>query len=228
MIKKIAISVISLATLASGAFASDTVAERLQQSTAVLQAMTHMDDKGIPMDTLHKAVCVIVVPNLKKGGFIVGAKYGRGFISCRRQNGVGWTAPGAMVIEGGSFGFLIGGAENDLILLVMNKEGAQKLLADKFTVGTDATAAAGPVGRTAAAETDAQLTAGILTYSRARGAFAGVAFTSGTLRQSLDDNAQLYGSKIGNKELMTGTVKVPAAAEGFVKALDAISDTREK
>jgi lipid-binding SYLF domain-containing protein len=228
MIKKIAVSLISLVTLAGGAFAADTVAERLQQSTAVLQAMTHMDDKGIPMDTLQKAVCVIVIPNLKKGGFIVGAKYGKGFISCRRANGVGWTAPGAMRIEGGSFGFLIGGTENDLILLVMNKEGAQKLLADKFTIGTDATAAAGPVGRTTAAATDAQLTAGILTYSRARGAFAGVAFESGTLRQDLDDNATLYGSKVGNKELMAGAEKVPAAADGFIAALDAISNTRAK
>src|SRR5271170_1175223 len=228
MIKKIAVSVISIVTLASGAFAADSVATRLQQATSVLQDMTHMDDKGIPMDTLHKAICVIVIPNLKKGGFIVGAKYGKGFVSCRKQNGVGWTAPGAMRIEGGSFGFLIGGAENDLILLVMNKEGAQKLLADKFTVGTDATAAAGPVGRTAAAETDAQLTAGILTYSRARGAFAGVAFTAGTLRQDLDDNAAMYGSQLGNKELMTGTVKVPAMAQGFITALDAISATREK
>jgi SH3 domain-containing YSC84-like protein 1 len=228
MIKRIAVSVIALATVASGAFAADTVAQRLEQSTAVLQAMTHMDDKGIPMDTLRKAVCVVVIPNQKSGGFIVGAKYGKGFVSCRKQNGVGWTAPGAMRIEGGSFGFLIGGAEKDLILLVMNKEGAQKLLADKFTIGTDATAAAGPVGRTAAAETDAQLTAGILTYSRARGAFAGVAFTSGTLRQDLDDNATLYGSKIGNKQLMAGMEKVPPAAQGFVSALDAISDTRTK
>jgi len=226
--KKIAVSIMSVVTLASVAFASDSVQTRLQQSTDVLQAMTHMDDKGIPEDTLHKAICVIVIPNQKTGGFIIGGKYGKGFISCRRQNGVGWTAPGAMRIEGGSFGLLIGGAEKDLILLVMNKEGAQKLLADKFTIGTDATAAAGPVGRTAAAETDAQLTAGILTYSRARGAFAGVAFTSGTLRQDLDDNEALYGSRIGNKELMTGTVKVPAAAEGFIKSLDAISNTREK
>ncbi len=228
MIKRIAVSVIALATVASGAFAADTVPERLQQATAVLQAMTHMDDKGIPEDTLRKAVCVVVIPNQKTGGFIIGAKYGKGFVSCRKQNGVGWTSPGAMRIEGGSFGLLIGGAEKDLILLVMNKEGAQKLLADKFTIGTDATAAAGPVGRTAAAETDAQLTAGILTYSRARGAFAGVAFTSGTLRQDLDDNAVLYGSKIGNKQLMAGTEKVPAAAEGFISALDAISKTREK
>jgi lipid-binding SYLF domain-containing protein len=187
-----------------------------------------MDDKGIPMDTLHKAVCVIVIPNLKKGGFIVGAKYGKGFVSCRKQSGAGWTAPGAMRIEGGSFGFLIGGAETDLILLVMNKEGAQKLLADKFTLGTDATAAAGPVGRSAAAETDAQLTAGILSYSRSRGAFAGVAFTAGTLRQDLDDNQALYGTKLGNKELMAGTVKVPAAADGLIAALDGLSVTRQK
>jgi len=226
--KKIAVSIVSLVTLASGAFAADTPQIRLQQSTAVLQDMTHMSDKGIPEDTLRKAVCVIVIPNQKSGGFIIGAKYGKGFISCRKQNGVGWTAPGAMRIEGGSFGLQIGGAEKDLILLVMNKEGAQKLLADKFSIGTDATAAAGPVGRTAAAETDAQLTAGILTYSRARGAFAGVALTSGTLRQDLDDNATLYGSKIGNKELMAGSEKVPASAEGFIKALDAISNTREK
>jgi lipid-binding SYLF domain-containing protein len=228
MIKKIAVSIISLVTLASVAFAADTVQQRLLQSTTVLQAMTHMDDKGIPMDTLHKAVCVIVIPNLKKGGFIVGAKYGKGFMSCRKPNGVGWTAPGAMRIEGGEFGFLIGGAENDLILLVMNKEGAEKLLADKFSIGTDATAAAGPVGRTAEASTDAQLTAGILTYSRARGAFAGVAFTSGTLRQDLDDNAQMYGSKIGNKQLMAGGHKVPAEAQGFIHALNAISNARAK
>ena len=228
MIKRLAVSTIGVVMLAGGAFAADSVTDRLQQSTAVLQDMTHMGDKDIPMDTLHKAICVIVIPNQKSGGFIIGAKYGKGFISCRQQNGVGWTAPGAMRIEGGSFGLLIGGAEKDLILLVMNKEGAQKLLADKFTIGTDATAAAGPVGRTTAAETDAQLTAGILTYSRARGAFAGVAFTSGTLRQDLDDNAVLYGSKIGNKELMTGSQQVPASAEGFIKALDAISNTREK
>ncbi len=226
MINRIAVSAISLVMLAGSAFAADSVQKRLQQSTDVLQNMMHMDDKSIPKDTLHKAVCVIVIPNLKKGGFIIGAKYGKGFISCRRQNGVGWTAPGAMRIEGGSFGFLIGGTENDLVLLVMNKEGAQKLLADKFTIGADATAAAGPVGRTAAAETDAQLTAGILTYSRARGAFAGVAIESGTLRQDLDDNAALYGSKIGNKELMTGDQKVPEAAKGFITALDAISNTR--
>jgi SH3 domain-containing YSC84-like protein 1 len=226
MIKKFAVSIVGLATLASVLFAGDTEAQRLQQSTAVLQDMTHMGDKGIPEDTLKKSVCVIVIPNLKKGGFIVGAKYGKGFISCRKQSGMGWTAPGAMIIEGGSFGFLIGGAETDLILLVMNKEGAQKLLADKFSIGTDATAAAGPVGRTAAAETDAQLTAGILTYSRARGAYAGVALTSGTLRQDLDGNAALYGSKIGNKELMAGAEKVPASAQGFITALDAISKTR--
>jgi SH3 domain-containing YSC84-like protein 1 len=228
MIKRITVSIIALAALARGAFAADTVAQRLQAATAVLQAMTHMDDKGIPMDTLHKAICVIVIPNLKKGGFIIGAKYGKGFVSCRKQSGTGWTAPGTMTVEGGSFGFLIGGAENDLILLVMNKEGAEKLLADKFTVGTDATAAAGPVGRTAAAETDAQLTAGILTYSRARGAFAGVAFDAGTLRQDLDANATLYGSKVGNKELMAGTQKVPAVAEGFITSLDAISNVRQK
>ena len=228
MIKRIAVSAMSLVMFAGGAFAADSVQTRLQQSTDVLQNMMHMDDKSVPMDTLHKAVCVIVIPNLKKGGFIIGAKYGKGFMSCRKQSGVGWTAPGAMRIEGGSFGFLIGGTENDLVLLVMNKEGAQKLLADKFTIGTDATAAAGPVGRTAAAETDAQMTAGILTYSRARGAFAGVAFESGTLRQDLDDNATLYGSKIGNKELMAGAEKVPEAAKGFVTALDAISNTRAK
>src|SRR6266849_3968409 len=135
----------------------------------------HRPDKGIPQDLVSRAQCIVVIPNMKKVGFIWGAKYGRGYAVCRRRGGSGWTAPAGMRIEGGSFGLQIGGSESDVVVLVNSESGVKRLLSDKFTLGADATVAAGPVGRDASAETDAELHAEMLSYSRSRGIFAGIA-----------------------------------------------------
>jgi SH3 domain-containing YSC84-like protein 1 len=224
--KKLLIPAIGLTLFAGSAYAALSAADRLNQATDVLVSMTKASDKGIPQDLLEKAQCIVVIPELKKAGFIVGAKYGKGFIACRHASGRGWSAPGSIRVEGGSFGLQIGGAESDVILLVMNAEGARKLLESNFTLGGDATVAAGPVGRDSSADTDAKLTAGILSYSRARGAFAGLALQGGTLREDLDDNAELYGSKLTNKQVLSGT-KPPAAAASFMSELNMLSHKRE-
>ena len=167
---------------------------------------------------MDKAHCVVVVPGMKKAGFIFGAKYGRGFAACRRQGGSGWSAPAAMRVEGGSVGFQIGASETDIILLVMNDGGMKHLLSDKFTLGGEATAAAGPVGRDATAQTDAMLHAEMLSYSRARGLFAGISLEGATLRPDEDTNRELYGHASTNREILTGDFKTPAAAAKFEHA----------
>jgi lipid-binding SYLF domain-containing protein len=167
-----------------------------------------------------------VVPGLKKGAFVFGAKFGRGFFSCRSKRGPGWSAPGAIRVEGGSFGLQIGGSETDVIMLVMNQRGAERLLSSRFTLGGDASVAAGPVGRTATAETDAYMTAEILTWSRARGLFAGLSLSGATLRQDLDTNKTLYGRTLQNKEIMRGGVAAPDSAKGFLGALNRYSSRK--
>jgi lipid-binding SYLF domain-containing protein len=142
---------------------------------------------------------------MKKAAFIVGAKYGKGFLLCRQASGINWSAPAAIMVEGGSFGFQIGGSETDVVMLVMNRGGVEKLLSSKFTLGADASVAAGPVGRTASANTDLQMNAEILSYSRSRGLFAGVALNGATLRPDEDTNKELYGSEVTNKEIVEGT-----------------------
>jgi lipid-binding SYLF domain-containing protein len=176
-------------------------------------------DKGIPQDLLEKAQCIVVVPGLKKGAFIVGAKYGKGFVSCHGPHHTGWSAPGAMRVEGGSVGFQIGGSETDVVLLVMNQHGANRLLGDQFTLGGEGEVAAGPVGRNAAAQTDAKLTAEILSWSRTRGVFAGVSLQGATLRQDLEENAALYGRKLTNREIVESQVAPPPAASRLLSLL---------
>jgi SH3 domain-containing YSC84-like protein 1 len=188
-------------------------AARLDASADVLSDMMKASDKGIPQDLMNKAHCVVVIPNLKKAGFIVGAKYGRGFAMCRHTSGTGWTAPAPMRVEGGSFGLQIGGTEQDVVLLVMNESGMKRLLGDKFTIGADASAAAGPVGRAASAQTDAALRAEMLSYSRSRGIFAGLSLDGSTLRPDDDAIKELYDNSTTNKQILTGDVKAPAAAE---------------
>jgi lipid-binding SYLF domain-containing protein len=158
-----------------------------------------------------------------KGAFIVGAKYGKGFLSCRKKSGVGWTAPGTVRVEGGSFGLQIGGSETDVIMLVMNERGVQRLLSSKFTLGGDASVAAGPVGRTATAQTDAYMTAEILSWSRSRGLFAGLALTGATLRQDLDDNKELYGRTVENKEIVNKELPPPKSAERLLSLFNKYS-----
>lgn len=197
--------------------------KRLDEAAAVLTEIMAAPDKGIPEDLLGNAHCIVIVPGLKTAGFVVGGKYGKGYLSCRNKNGAGWSAPGTVRIEGGSVGFQIGGSETDLILLVMNARGADKLLESKFTLGAEGTVAAGPVGRTATAQTDAQMKAEILSWSRSQGLFAGVALQGATLRQDLDDNAVLYGSKMENRRIVTTGVRAPATASKLLSLLNRYS-----
>ena len=202
--------------------------ERLNSAADVLSDMMKASDKGIPQDLMNKADCVVIVPNLKKAAFVVGAKYGRGFAVCRRAGGSGWTAPASIRIEGGSFGFQIGGSEQDVLLLVMNETGMKQLLSDKFTLGGEATAAAGPVGREASAQTDAAMRAEMLSYSRSRGLFAGISLQGATLRPDADANRELYGHDIFNKEILTGDVKAPEPAAKLESLLNTNSMRRSR
>lgn len=172
---------------------------------------------------LANSHCIVIVPSLKTAAFLVGGKYGKGYLSCRNKGANGWSAPGTVRIEGGSVGFQIGGSTTDLIMLVMSERGADKLLSSKFTLGAEGSVAAGPVGRTATAQTDAQMHAEILSWSRSQGLFAGLALEGATLRQDLDDNAQLYGSKLENREIVTKSVKPPKAAARLLMLLNKYS-----
>lgn len=193
------------------------VDHRLDDSAQVLTEIMATPDKGIPEDLLDKAHCIAIVPGVKKGAFIVGAQFGKGFLSCRV--GRAWSAPAAIRMEGGSFGFQIGGSETDVVMLVMNDRGAEKMLSSQFTLGGEGEVAAGPVGRTASAETDAKLTAEILTWSRARGVFAGIALKGATLRQDLDDNEALYGKRLDNRDIVNSHMKSPPAAAKLMMLL---------
>ncbi len=197
--------------------------KRLNEAAAVLTEIMATPDKGIPQSLLADAHCIVIVPGLKTAGFIAGAKYGKGYLSCRNKGNVGWSAPGTVRIEGGSVGFQIGASETDLVMLVMNERGAEKLLASKFTLGAEGSVAAGPVGRTVTAQTDAQMKAEILSWSRTQGLFAGVALEGATLRQDLDDNATLYGKKIENKQIVTTWVRAPKAAARLLALLNKYS-----
>ena len=218
-------------SIGSTAFAADReikVDDRLDASAETLTDMMRADDKGLPQDLLDKARCVVVVPGMKKAGFIFGAKYGRGFAVCRRAGGLGWSAPAAMRVEGGSVGFQIGASETDIVLLVMNDGGMKRLLSDKFTIGGDATAAAGPVGRDLSAQTDATMKAEMLSYSRSRGLFAGISLEGATLRPDEDTNKELYAREATNREILTGDFKTPAVAAKFEHALNRESVERKR
>ena len=192
--------------------------DRLNAAAVVLEEIVQQPDAGIPRDLFKKAECVVIVPGLKKGAFIVGGKYGRGFMSCRRAVG-GWSAPGGVRIEGGSVGFQVGGTETDVVMLVMNPSGVDKLLSSQFTLGGEASAAAGPLGRNASAMTDAQMRAEILSWSRARGVFAGISLDGATLRGDEGTNKELYGRDVSNREVVTGTMAAPGGAERLMKEL---------
>ena len=203
--------------------ADNDVVKRLDDAAIVFSEVMDAPDKAIPLDLLEKAHCIVIVPDMKTAAFGVGGKYGKGYLSCRRQKGPGWSAPGTVRIEGGSVGFQIGAASTDLIMLIMSERGADKLLASKFTLGAEGSVAAGPVGRTATAQTDAQMRADILSWSRTQGLFAGLAVEGATLRQDLDDNAVLYGKKLENRDIVTNGVAPPKAADKLLALLDRYS-----
>lgn len=198
-------------------------AKRLDEAAAVFTEIMNTPDKGIPEELLANAHCIVIVPGLKTAAFGFGGKYGKGYLSCRNKSGAGWSAPGTVRIEGGSIGFQIGGSSTDLIMLVMSERGADKLLSSKFTLGAEGSVAAGPVGRTATAQTDAQMHADILSWSRSQGLFAGLALEGATLRQDLDDNATLYGKKLENRDIVTKGVGAPQAAAKLLALLNRYS-----
>jgi len=213
--------------LAAGILMAETPQERLRSSAEIFGEIMQAPDKGIPHELLESTQCVVILPGVKKAAFVVGGEYGRGFAECRRARGAGWSAPAAFKLEGGSLGFQIGGSSTDLILLVKNRSGMEKLLSDKFTLGGDASVAAGPVGRTAAAQTDLQMKAEILAWSRAQGVFAGVSLKGAVLHPDEDVNEVLYGHRLNNREILNGDVRPPEAARRLTAELERYSPRRE-
>jgi len=207
--------------------AAESAANRLSAAAEVFSDVMSTPDKGIPQDLLAKAQCVVIVPGLKKGAFVVGGEYGKGFAECRRPGG-GWGAPAAVRVEGGSVGFQLGGSETDVVMLVMNHHGMERLMTDKFTLGADASIAAGPVGRTADAKTDAAMTAEILAWSRAKGLFAGISLSGATMRNDLDSNKELYGSRLTNKEIINSDRRPPEPAQRLIAELDKYSMHKDR
>ena len=207
------------------ASADDTrkVEDRLADAAELFSEIMSAPDRSIPQGLLDKAPCVVIVPGMKKGAFVVGGKYGKGFAVCRGASGQGWGPPAAIRIEGGSFGLQIGFSSTDVVLLIMNQSGMRRLTQSKFTIGGEATAAAGPVGRDTTAQTDALMTAEILSWSRARGVFAGVSLDGATLRNDLDENRAMYGKPWTSKQILNSGAKPPAAAARLLSILNKYS-----
>ena len=217
---------LTVALACAPAFSKDDkekVDDRLADAASLFSEIMGAPDKSIPQDLLDKSHCIVLVPGLKKGAFVVGGKYGKGFAVCRNHGGMGWGPPAAIRIEGGSFGFQIGASSSDVILLIMNERGMNRLSTSKFTIGADAAAALGPVGRNATAQTDAMMTAEILSWSRSRGAFAGVSLDGATLRNDIDENQAMYGQRWTSKQILGSGAKPPAAAGRLLSALNKYS-----
>jgi lipid-binding SYLF domain-containing protein len=209
-----------LLLLSSGPILADKdTDERLANAARAFDEIMSAPDKGIPGSVLDKAECVVVVPGMKKGGFIVGGSFGRGAISCRGKGKTGWGAPAMVELGGGSVGFQIGADATDVVMLVMDRTGVDSLLKSKFTLGGDASVAAGPVGRASTAETDAAMKAKVLSYSRSRGAFAGVSLTGTSLTQDEDANKAVYGKELQSDQILAGGMATPAGAQPLTKVL---------
>ena len=208
------LAVVSLGTLCWAASAREDATERLENAGNVLHEIMAMPDKGIPEEVLEHAKCIAVVPHLVKAGFIFGGKGGKGVATCRTANG--WSAPAFITISGGSWGLQIGVEAVDLVLIIQNEKGMQKLLSSNFQIGADASAAAGPVGRHAEAGTDWKMDTEILTYSRAKGAFAGLTLEGASLRRDSDSEHAIYGRNVTTRAILLGKVAAPSAARPFL------------
>ena len=211
-----------IVSFCSFAFADDQpkeskASDRVRSAADVLDQIQSAPDSGIPNEILGSAECVAVVPSMLKGGFIVGAKYGRGLASCRTSKG--WSSPAFFTVTGGSVGFQIGGQAVDLVMLIMNKDGMKHLLSSQFALGADASVAAGPVGRHAEGSTDWKMRSEVLTYSRARGVFAGVSLNGAVVKQDKDSTREFYGHMVTSNAALTGEVEAPAAANSFLTTL---------
>jgi SH3 domain-containing YSC84-like protein 1 len=198
----------------------EDVVKRIHESGVVLGEIMNAGDKGIPEDLLQRAQCVGIIPNLKRAGFVVGAKYGKGVLTCRTNDGAGWSGTSTVIVEGGSIGFQIGLGETDLIFIVKDRSGMASLEKDKMTFGGDASAMAGPVGRSTTAETDAMMHAEILSWSRSRGVFAGVSLEGATLRPDHADNERVYGHHVSQREILRGELPAPHVAAELYDTLN--------
>ncbi len=212
--------VAAIAAPARGQDEAMTPDKRLENATASIDEVMNAPDKSIPRDLYNKARCIVIIPDVLKAAFIVGGKYGRGFVSCRRDTTGRFGTPAAIRIEGGSYGLQIGGSSTDVYMLIMNKSGMRKLLSDKFTIGGEAQATAGPVGRNTSANTDILLHSEIISWSRSRGLFAGVSLEGSTLRPDNSENEKLYGQKISNRRILSGEAATPPAAKPLVAELN--------
>lgn len=208
---------ISLAAVSWAEESKNKAVERVQAAADVLNEIQAAPDQGMPQEVLASAECVAVVPTMLNGGFVLGARYGRGVASCRTPKG--WSSPAFFSVQGGSFGFQIGVQAVDLVMLVMNDDGMHKLLSSKFKLGADASVAAGPVGRHAAADTDWKLRAQILSYSRARGVFAGIALDGAVVKQDKDSTREFYGHMVSTKASLGGATVAPQTAYPFLQTL---------
>src|SRR6202041_663400 len=209
--------IVTLGSLSFAAAEDTKVSERVQAAAEVLNDIQGAPDSGIPQEVLGSAECVAVVPSMLKGGFIVAANYGRGLASCRTPKG--WSAPAFCTVAGGGVGFQIGGQAVDLVMLIMNDNGMKNLLSSKFELGADASVAAGPVGRHAEGSTDWKMRAQVLTYSRARGVFAGISLNGAVVKQDKDSTREFYNRMVSFKALLNGDVEPPPAANPFLTTL---------
>ena len=200
--------------------------ERLNDAASLFTEIMTAPDRALPQRVLDKASCVVLVPGMMKGAFMVGGKYGRGYAVCRAASGQGWGPPAAIRIEGGSFGLQIGFSSSDVVLLVMNERGMKRLTQDKFTIGGEATAALGPVGRDATAQTDAMMTAEILSWSRSKGLFAGASLDGATMRNDLDEDRNMYGKPWTSRQILNSGAAPPAAASKLLSILNKFSMRR--
>jgi lipid-binding SYLF domain-containing protein len=202
--------------LVAAMFASNSD-QRIERAASSFQELMRTPDRGVPRDLLERSKCVVIIPGLKKGAFGFGGKYGRGFAVCRGRSG--WSAPAGVRIEGASIGFQLGGSSTDVFMLVMNEKGMSHLLADKFTLGGEMAAAAGPIGRETSANTDVLMSAEVLTWSRSRGVFAGISLEGATLRTDGSENERLYGKRVSNKDILSGKARTPESARALSSLL---------
>src|SRR5262245_61941564 len=212
------LATVAVVLVVASAFGASKEDERLSNAAKAFDEIMAGPD-NIPKSVLDKAECIVVIPGMKKGGFIVGGRYGKGMVSCRGKDKSGWGAPAMLEMGGGSVGLQIGASAVDVVMLVMNREGMDSLLKSKFTLGGDASVAAGPVGRAGAAETDALMSAKVLSYSRSKGAFAGLELKGSTLNQDNGANKSVYGKEIDAKDILAGQVQSPAAAKPVTDVL---------
>ncbi len=210
-------ALLGLTTVAWAGSGREATKDRLDHAGTVLHEIMDAPDKGIPEEVLEHAKCVAVVPHMLKGGFVFGAENGRGVATCRTSNG--WSAPAFFTITGGSWGLQIGVEGVDLVLIIQNDKGMEQLIGSKFQIGADASAAAGPVGRHASADTDWKMDTEVLTYSRAKGAFAGLTLTGAAIRRDDDSTEAIYGHDISTRRILQGKVAVPVAAHSFLDAV---------